>query len=63
MKRNKITILPADDPNKIKRGYKFIEVYGDMTMRNFCKDILSPEDFKEMEQYMIKIEKWKEYRI
>ena len=58
--RDEITVLPADDPNKMKLGYKCIEVPTDKTLREYCKEIMSPEDFREMKKHMVKIERWKQ---
>ena len=57
--RDKITILKKDDSNRIQLGYKCIEVPHDKTVREHCKDILSPKDFEEMEKHMVEIEIWK----
>jgi len=47
--RDKITVLPADDPNKKKLGWKIVELPIGMTWREYYKQELSEEDFAKWE--------------
>ena len=58
--RTDITVLPPDDPNKIKLGYKCIEVPPGKAIRELCKEVFSPEEFAEMEDFMIEAGKWED---
>ena len=56
MDRMNITVLPGDDPNKERLGFRVLEIPHGRKVREFCEEILSPELLKEWEEVIQEIE-------